>query len=67
MLFSFGKNNGGYDDETDGTYDSEIFDDNFSYEDEWMGDNSDFNGGALHGRYVNLNKIKGKRRNLKKK
>ena len=67
MLFSFGKNNGGYDDETDGTYDSEIFDDNFSYEDEWMGDNSDFNGGALHGRYVNLKKIKGKRRNLKKK
>ncbi len=67
MLFGFGKNNGGYDDETDGTYDSEIFDDNFSYEDEWMGDNSDFNGGALHGRYVNLNKIKGKRRNLKKK
>ena len=67
MLFSFGKNNGGYADETDGTYDSEIFDDNFSYEDEWMGDNSDFNGGALHGRYVNLKKIKGKRRNLKKK
>ncbi len=67
MLFGFGKNNGGYDDETDGTYDSEIFDDNLSYEDEWMGDNSDFNGGALHGRYVNLNKIKGKRRNLKKK
>ena len=67
MLFGFGKNNGGYDDETDGTYDSEIFDDNFSYEDEWMGDNSDFNGGALHGRYVNLKKIKGKRRNLKKK
>ena len=67
MFFSFGKNNGGYDDETDGTYDSEIFDDNFSYEDEWMGDNSDFNGGALHGRYVNLKKIKGKRRNLKKK
>lgn len=67
MLFGFGKNNGGYDDETDGTYDSEIFDDNFSYEDEWMGDNSDFNGGALHGRYVNLNKIKGKRRNLKQK
>ncbi len=67
MLFGFGKNNGGYDNETDGTYDSEIFDDNFSYEDEWMGDNSDFNGGALHDRYVNLNKIKGKRRNLKKK
>lgn len=67
MLFSFGKNNGGYDDETDGTYDSEIFDDNFSYEDEWMGDNSDFNGGALHGRYMNLKKIKGNRRNLKKK
>ena len=39
MLFSFGKNNGGYDDETDGTYDSEMFDDNFSYEDEWIGDN----------------------------
>ena len=67
MLFSFGKNNGGYDDETDGTYDSEIFGDSFSFEDEWMGDNSDFNGGALHGRYVNLKKIKGKRRNLKKK
>lgn len=67
MLFSFGKNNGGYDDETDGTYDSEIFDDNFSYEDEWMGDNSDFNGGVLLGGYMNLKKIKGNRRNLKKK